>query len=239
LSIASSAAIERTGPPPLRLWLREGLEVPALLISPLLRAVPIAAGRGQPVMVLPGYLTGDMSSVRLRRSLKAAGYAAYGWGLGQNRGARADLLERIGERIAEVADRHGQPVGLIGWSLGGVFAREVAKVRQREVALVMTLGSPFSGSQRANNAWRLYEWLNDHPVDQPPVQVDLPVKPPVTTVAVWSPRDGIVAPAAARGLPGEADFHHEVPCRHLNYARASVGIRAIGELLARHLPDPA
>jgi hypothetical protein len=238
LSIASSPAIERAGPPPLRLWLREGLEVPALLVSPLLPAVPIAAGRGQPVMALPGYLTGDLSSNRLRRSLGTAGYAAYGWGLGQNRGARADLLERLGDRIAELADRHGQPVGLIGWSLGGVFAREVAKVRQREVSLVMTLGSPFSGDLRANNAWRLYEWLNDHPVDRPPLQVDLATKPPVTTVAVWSPRDGIVAPDAARGLPGESDFQHEVPCRHLSYARAAAGIRAIAELLARHLPGP-
>lgn len=210
--------------------------MPALLVSPLLPAVPIAAGRGQPVMVLPGYLTGDLSSNRLRRSLNAAGYAAYGWGLGQNDGARADLLERIGGRIAGLADRHGQPVALIGWSLGGVFAREVAKVRSDEVSLVVTLGSPFSGDMRANNAWRLYELLNDHPVDRPPLAVDLAAKPPVTTVAVWSPRDGIIAPAAARGLPGEADHHCEVPCRHLNYARAKVGIRAIGDLLSRHLP---
>jgi pimeloyl-ACP methyl ester carboxylesterase len=156
--------------------------------------------------------------------------------LGQNRGARADLLDRLGARIVELADRHGQPVGLIGWSLGGVFAREVAKTRPDQVSLVVTLGSPFSGDLRANNAWRMYEWFNDHPVDRPPLEVNLPVKPPVTTVAVWSPRDGIVAPAAARGLPHESDFHHEVPCRHLNYARASVGIRAIGEILARHWP---
>jgi hypothetical protein len=238
LSIASAPAIERLGPPPLWRWLREGLEVPALLASPMLPAVKIAAGRGQPLMVLPGYLTGDVSSIRLRRSLKVAGYHAYGWGLGQNKGARAELLERLGDRIAGIADRHGQPVGLIGWSLGGVFAREVAKVRQCEVALVVTLGSPFSGDMRANNAWRLYEWLNDHPVDRPPLEVELGAKPPVTTVAVWSPRDGIVAPAAARGLPGESDYQHEVPCRHLSYARAPVGIRTIGELLARHMPDP-
>ncbi len=189
-------------------------------------------------MALPGYLTGDLSSSRLRRSLNAAGYAAYGWGLGQNRGARTDLLDRLGDRIAALADRHGQPVALIGWSLGGVYAREVAKVRQRQVSLVMTLGSPFSGNMRANNAWRVYEWLNDHPVDRPPLELDLSAKPPVTTVAVWSPHDGIISPAAARGLPGESDIQREVPCRHLNYARATVGIRAIGELLQRHLPGP-
>jgi pimeloyl-ACP methyl ester carboxylesterase len=117
--------------PALRLWLREGLEIPALLASPLLPAVAIPSGNGQPVMVLPGYLTGDLSSVRLRRSLAAAGYSALGWGLGQNRGARTDLLERLVRRIDTVVARHGEQLSLIGWSLGGVFAREAAKLRPR------------------------------------------------------------------------------------------------------------
>ena len=98
----------------------------------------------------------------------------------------------------------------------------------------MTLGSPFSGNPRDNNAWRIYEWLNDHPVDNPPLPVNLAAKPPVPTIAVWSPRDGIIAPHAARGLPGESDRRVEVDCRHLTYARAAIGIRTIGALLAEH-----
>ena len=127
--------------------------------------------------------------------------------------------------------RHAQPVTLIGWSLGGLFAREVAKHRPDLVRLVITLGSPFSGDPRANNAWRIYEWLNDHSVESPPIGGDLALKPPVRTVAIWSPIDGIVAPLAARGLPGESDQQIELRVRHLSLARAPLGIRLIGRLL--------
>lgn len=227
--------MSEASPPSLGLWAQEALQIPALLASPLLRAVPVPPGGGRPVMVLPGYLTTDMSSVRLRRSLNAAGYRAHGWELGRNNGARADLLERLCLRVSSLADRHGQPVSLIGWSLGGIFAREVAKLAPAEVRLVMTLGSPFSGDPRANNAWRIYELLNDHPVDRPPLQVDIPVKPPVTTIALWSARDGIVSASSARGLAGESDLQVEVDCRHLNFARSARAIRVIGQVLAEHL----
>ena len=218
--------------PSLRLWAAEALEVPKLLASPFQRAVRIGRGQGQPVVVYPGYLTSDISSIRLRRSLRAAGYAAYGWEIGQNRGARADLLERLERKLDRVVENHSQPATLIGWSLGGLFAREVAKRRPDLVSLVITLGSPFSGDPRANNAWRIYELLNDHTVDNPPIAGDLAERPPVRTIAVWSPIDGIVAPAAARGLPQESDRQIELPVRHLSLARAPAGIGLIGRLLA-------
>ena len=217
--------------PSWRLWAAETLELPKLLASPLQSAVRIPQGNGQPVVVYPGYLTSNISSIRLRRSLAAAGYAAYGWELGQNKGARADLLQRLEPQLERLALRHAQPVTLIGWSLGGLFAREVAKHRPDLVRLVITLGSPFSGDPRANNAWRIYEWLNDHSVESPPIAGDLALKPPVRTVAVWSPIDGIVAPLAARGLPGESDQQIELRVRHLSLARAPLGIRLIGRLL--------
>lgn len=224
----------RNGAPSLRLWLSEAGQIPALLASPLLPAVPIPAGRGQPVLVLPGYLTTDASSVRLRLSLRAAGYAAEGWQLGRNRGARTDLLSRLLHRIARLHQSSGQKVVLLGWSLGGVFAREAAKLAPDHVALVITLGSPFSGSPRANNAWRVYELLNDHRVDNPPIAANLRAKPPVPTIAMWSRRDGIIAPQSARGEPGESDLQIEVPCQHFNFARAPIAIRAIGQVLADH-----
>jgi pimeloyl-ACP methyl ester carboxylesterase len=114
-------------------------------------------------MVIPGFLATDFSTVILRRTLEAAGYRVYGWGLGLNLGARKDLLERLEEQLGRAA-RHG-PVSLVGWSLGGLYARELAKLRPSKVARVITLGSPFSGDARANNAWRLYEMINDHKVD--------------------------------------------------------------------------
>jgi len=221
-----------TAAPSLRLWAAEALEVPKLLLSPFQRAVPIAPGMGQPVVVYPGYLTSDISSIRLRRSLRAAGYAAYGWEIGQNKGARADLLERLSDKLDAVARRHDQPATLIGWSLGGIFARELAKQRPELVRAVITLGSPFSGHPRANNAWRIYEALNDHTVDDPPIVSNLAEKPPVPTIAVWSPIDGIVSPQGARGLPHESDRQVELAERHLSLARSPAGVRLIGQLLA-------
>lgn len=214
------------------LWAGETLELPALLLSPFQSAVPIPRGERQPVVVYPGYLTGDISTLRLRRSLRDAGYDAHGWGIGQNKGARPDLLDRLIARLEPLAAHHSQPVTLIGWSLGGIFAREVAKLRPDLVNRVITLGSPFSAGPRANNAWWIYELLNDHSVDNPPLEADIPVKPPVPTIAVWSPIDGIVSPASARGLPGESDRQVELRVRHLSLARAPEGIRLIGQLLA-------
>lgn len=182
-------------------------------------------------MVLPGYLTADLATIRLRRSLKAAGYGGHGWRQGTNWGVRPDLLQRLSERVDALAQRYGRSVALVGWSLGGVFAREVAKLVPGDVAVVISLGSPFSGSPRANNAWRIYEFLNDHPVDRPPIDVDLAAKPPVPTYALWSRRDGIVAPAAAAGCEGERDVAIEVTCRHLAFARSRTGIEAIGRVL--------
>jgi len=218
--------------PSLRLFAGELLDVPVLMAAPLLPTVPVAAGNGEPVMVLPGFLAHDVTTIRLRRSLKAAGYAVQGWGLGFNLGARADLIDRLAARITAFASASGQPVTLVGWSLGGVFAREVAKLIPQDVRLVVSLGSPFSGDPRANNAWRLYELVNDHPVHAPPIAVELAAKPPAPTLALWSRRDGIIPAACAAGLPGERDQAIEVDCRHLGFACARKGIAAIGAALA-------
>lgn len=214
------------------LFAAELLGVPGLIAAPLLPPVSLPLSQGQPVVVLPGFLAHDFTTIRLRRSLRAAGYAVQGWGLGLNLGARADLLDRLAARIAAFAASGGQPVTLVGWSLGGVFAREVAKLIPQDVRLVVTLGSPFSGDPRANNAWRLYELINDHPVHAPPVDVALADKPPVPTVALWSRLDGIVPPACANGLDGERDAAIEVNCRHLGFAWDRKGITTIGTVLA-------
>jgi pimeloyl-ACP methyl ester carboxylesterase len=221
--------------PSRRLYLAELLEVPGLLTAPVLPAVRIDPGQGEPVIVLPGFLASDLSTIRLRRSLRAAGYVAEGWGLGLNLGARAALIERLADRVRALAVQSGQRVVLIGWSLGGIYAREVAKIAPEATRLVITLGSPFSGDLRANNAWRLYELVNDHAVDAPPFEADVAAKPPVRTIALWSARDGIIPPACVAGQPGERDAAVEVNCRHLGFAWARKGIAAIGRVLASEL----
>ena len=133
------------------------------------------------------------------------------------------------ERLEEIADKYGRRVSLVGWSLGGVFAREVAKLRPDLVEMVFTLGSPFSGDPRANNAWRLYERVAGHPVDRPPLDLRLEEKPPVPTWALWSRADGVVAIDSARGRPGERDHAVEVGCRHLGFVS---DCRALAAVLA-------
>ena len=169
---------------------------------------------GPPALVLPGFIANDRTTLELRRALARAGWRVHPWALGWNLGAKADTVERIAARIDEISE--GQPVLLLGWSLGGLFAREVARAHPDKVAAVVTLGSPFSGDPKLNNVWRLYEQVAGHKVDAPPVPRDSS-KPPVPTLAIWSRADGIVAPIAARGQPDESDHAVEFSCNHMAF----------------------
>jgi len=169
---------------------------------------------GPPALVIPGFLATDRTCMELRRSLARRGWRTYPWDLGLNKGAHADVLRHLRQRLETIYD--GRPVLLVGWSLGGLFARELAREVPDMVRAVVTLGSPFSGDPHQNNVWRLYEWVAGHPVDAPPVghQAD---KPPVPTLAIWSEQDGIVAKRAARGLDGERDKQVEIGCGHMAF----------------------
>jgi pimeloyl-ACP methyl ester carboxylesterase len=173
-------------------------------------------GDGRAVIVLPGLFTSDRRTQMLRRVLRKAGYRTYGWGLGHNMPIKADLLDRFDVRVDEVCMRSGKDqVALVGWSLGGLVARGYANHRPGRVSEVITLGSPFSGDPRANRAWKLYELVGDHPVDEPPLPIDRTAKPPCPTTAIWSARDGIISADSARGEPHERDQEIEVTCGHL------------------------
>jgi fermentation-respiration switch protein FrsA (DUF1100 family) len=171
---------------------------------------------GPKLMVVPGFLANDRTTLGLQRALGEAGYRVTGWGLGLNAGVKADTLDRLVARIASFGA--GGKVILVGWSLGGVYAREAAKLRPDLVEKVVTLGSPFSGDPHGNNVWRLYELVAGHKVDAPPIETDTAEKPPVPTLALWSRRDGIVAVDSARGLPGERDAERELACSHMGFA---------------------
>jgi len=188
---------------------------------------------GAPVMVIPGFLASDASTAPLRFGLAASGYDVHGWGQGTNLGASEVRLEQLASEVARIARRREQPVMLVGWSLGGLYAREIAKRAPDHVARVVTLGSPFSGNPRSNRVWWLYEWINGHPVDALPIDCDISAKPPVPTIALWSRDDGIVASASARGLPHEADEAVEVSCSHIGFTFEPAAIAAVIEVLRR------
>jgi dienelactone hydrolase len=199
-------------------WRKLLAEAPALvrLFAAQLKKPHVAqsAEQGRPVMVIPAFLANDLPTSLLRRTLEASGHSAHGWSQGFNLGARASKFERLLRLIDGIHRNSQSRLVLIGWSLGGLYARELAKRRPEKVSMVITLGTPFSQSLRHNNAWKLYEAINDHDVDHPPIPVQPNEKPSVRTIAMWSRRDGIVAPASASGQGQEVDESIELHCRH-------------------------
>ncbi len=134
------------GPPSLAMCLSEptrGLvDIASLLLAaPWLLRSP--RGDGHPVLVLPGLLTSDVSTLALRTYLSFLGYRVHGWNLGLNTGPTATVVDGLPAALAEVADRYEQKVSVIGWSLGGIYARKLARDLPDSVRQVVTLGSPF------------------------------------------------------------------------------------------------
>jgi pimeloyl-ACP methyl ester carboxylesterase len=226
-ALSSSATV-----PALPLLAREAISFAYMRASAAFAsAVPLnVEGNNRAVVVIPGFLASDHTTSRLRRSLLAAGFQAFGWGLGRNKGIRADIFDRLERRMDDLAI--DMPVTLVGWSLGGLVAREYAKYAPHRIAKVITLGSPFSGHPRANNAWRMYEIVAGHTVDAPPIKVTLAQKPPVHTCAFWSARDGVVAPCSARGHQDESDERTELDCSHMAFVTKPDAIRMIAKAIA-------
>ena len=218
-------------------WLRLGevaWHFPRLLagLGPL---GPRGPEGGPPALILPGFLADDRTTMELRRGLARGGWRTYGWELGTNKGAKPDTLEKLGKRLDAVHDP--RKVLLVGWSLGGLFARELARTHPSKVRAVVTLGSPFSGDLRTNtNVRRLYEWVAGHPVDQPPFP-RITDKPPVPTLAFWSKRDGIVSVRSARGLPGERDREVEIDTSHMGFAVSRPVLSRVVVEIDRFLKD--
>lgn len=189
---------------------------------------------GQPVLVIPGFLCSDQTTFSLRRELARSGFRVHGWKQGWNLGARADTLDLLGSRIAGLG--HEAPIVIVGWSLGGLFGREYARYHPRQVKAVITLGSPFSGDPRQNNVWKLYERVAKHSVDDPPLP-RITEKPPVPHLAIWSRRDGLIAPRAARGLDHERDKEVELDCHHMAFGISPRAAKAVVREVKRFLQE--
>jgi pimeloyl-ACP methyl ester carboxylesterase len=196
---------------------------------------PIGPVNGPPALVIPGFVAHDRTTEPLRKALAEAGWRVHGWEMGLNLGVRANTVERLRRRLDEISD--GEKVLLVGWSLGGLFARELARAVPGRVLAVVTLGSPFSGDPKQNNVWRLYEWIAGHKVDEPPIP-RVADKPPVPQLALWSRNDGLIAPRAARGLEHERDKAVELDCTHMAFGisrrTAKKVVREVEKFLKQH-----
>lgn len=163
----------------------------SLLLSPLLMQAP--RGDGHPVLALPGFLASDLSMAPMRRYLTGLGYEARAWNMGRNLGGVYGKRRALRELLTGIYESAGRKVSIVGWSLGGVYARDLALQVPDMVRGVITLGSPFANDIRATNATRLYELVSGEGVDDIPglreaIAGDLPV--PATSI--YSRTDGIV-----------------------------------------------
>jgi dienelactone hydrolase len=196
---------------------------------------PMGPPDGPPALVIPGFLATDRTTMALRKALAAAGWRVHPWGMGLNTRVREDTLQRLEACVDAIGAR--EPILLVGWSLGGLYARELARHAPHKVRAVVTLGSPFSGDLHQNNVWRLYELVARHKVDDAPI-ARVTEKPPVPHLAIWSRKDGIVAPRAAYGLDGERDEAVELNCSHMAFAVSRTAadrvVREIDRFLKRH-----
>jgi pimeloyl-ACP methyl ester carboxylesterase len=177
-----------------------GLELPragvdaAILapVWPVLRRAP--SGDGHPVLVLPGLGASDVSTRILRGFLRDRGYYVHAWKLGRNLGPRPDTVDGLRRRVAEVAERHGRPMSIVGWSLGGIYAREIARAAPPVVRQVVTLGSPYRlGNPAASNARLLYGVVarGRRAEDPRPPEDDRP-RLPVPATSIYTRSDGVV-----------------------------------------------
>lgn len=231
---------EELRPPPGYRRLAEALYLLPRLVNGFGHLGPRGPEAGPPALIIPGFIATDRTTLELRRTFAEAGFRTHPWAMGLNRGARSDTVERLRKRLDELGAK--RPVLLVGWSLGGLFARELARAHPGRVSAVVTLGSPFSGDVRGNNVWRLYERVAGHSVDDPPLP-RICAKPPVPSLAFWSPKDGIVSVASARGLPEESDEAVELSCSHMAFGVSRSVTRKVARetlrfLAERHLPTP-
>jgi len=155
----------------------------------------------------------------LRNFLRDRGYTPYPWGQGFNFGPRDGVLDACRAQLMQVADKHRERVSLIGWSLGGLYARELAKEQPDHARCVITLGTPFAGHPRATNAWRLYEMVSGQRVQDEQLIANLRKPPACPTTSIYSKTDGVVAWQCS--INDEAPSHREhrgprQPHRHGN-----------------------
>jgi pimeloyl-ACP methyl ester carboxylesterase len=228
--------LKAPGPFRLAMEARAPWELAALFAAtPWLRA-NAAQGDGHPVLVLPGLGASDSTTLPLRGFLRERGWTPYAWEQGFNFGPRHGVLDRCRGLLMQIADRHGQAVSLVGWSLGGVYARELAKEQPEHARCVVTLGTPFAGHPRATNAWRFYELVSGQRVHDEELQRQVKVTPGCPTTSIYSKSDGVVAWQCSINPPSPRAENIEVQASHVGMGLNPLALYAVADRLAQ---DPA
>jgi pimeloyl-ACP methyl ester carboxylesterase len=233
--VTRSVIPQRLAPPPLLYtcleWSRSAWELGSLYASlPLLRNAP--RGDGHPVLVLPGFGGDDASTFHLRAFLADRGYTPHRWLQGRN-WAQARLLPRLRRRLQQLGERHGRRVSLIGWSMGGLYARELAQRDPQAVRSVITLGAPFTGDPEAIRIGWLYEWITGRAIADNRRYRALRRPLPQPTTSIYTRSDGIVAWRRCVEGCGECCENIEVPGSHVGLGHNPLVLFAIADRLAQ------
>jgi len=193
-------------------------------------------GDNHPVLVLPGFLASSRSTRPLRNFIADLGYRAHRWKLGYNMGYSFKLHYGMRDRVTELVDRYGEKISLVGWSLGGVYARELAREMPDIVRQVVSMGSPFRGHPESSNVHRIFNLISEVPYKDIPESFlqHMAHAPPVPTTALYTRGDGVVAWQSTV----ELSERHDVENIHVGGAHLGLGFNprallAIADRLAQ------
>ena len=217
-ALADPTSLARpSGPPPTRMALGElGSALGGIRLAGALPRLSTAPrGDGHLVVDIPGWKAPELSGAPLRRYLKRLGYDARGWGFGTNVGDTSRDIARLAERVVELVAEKGAPASLVGWSLGGVVAREVARLHPEAVRRVITYGTPVTGGPTHTTVARAYSRGPDPDGHRESQRLDAasPIRVPLTVM--FSRRDGIVAWKACIDHTSPVVEHVEVFSTHI------------------------
>jgi pimeloyl-ACP methyl ester carboxylesterase len=233
LRIAQRRAMVLAATEPARTLMSAGTVAAAV---PLLRWAP--RGEPHPVLVLPGLMASDLSTRVLRTWLGRLGYPVVGWALGRNRGPTQEVLSELPLLVDRLAREHGTSVSIVGWSLGGIYARRLARRAPRQVRQVISLGSPFALTDRPADGTpgvRAYQRLR--PVGSSgrahSSRGSLARPLPVPSTAVYSRWDGVVDWRACRQEPGPTSENVAVRSSHLGMGHDPAVLWVVADRLAQ------
>lgn len=223
--------------PSLALLATEPLRAAIEFCAARVASLATVEGDGHPVIVYPGLGAGALTTAQLRNHLASCNFEAYDWELGVNRGPDGALdawLPGLAERVRALHARHGRKVSLVGWSLGGIYAREVAKCCPDSVRQVITLATPHRCVGGANHAGTIFRWMGgDTSQLTPELEARLAQRPPVPTTSIYSEADGVVSWRGCLEAPAADVQNIAVHASHLGMPSHPDVLRIVADRLAQ------